>query len=87
MTNFDNRYWNLSQAAAWVVYRSRALVDSFTVQSSDVWRGLTVFPKMHSHRALENTDALRQALINGRLVAMGRRREPDDKLESIPAAD
>lgn len=87
MTSFDNRYWNLSQAAAWVVYRSRALVDSFAIQSSGKWRRLVMYPTMHSHKALGSIDALRQALISGRLEAMGRRREPDDKLEAIPAAD
>ena len=90
MPNFDSRYWNLSQATAWVVYRKRKLVEQFSEQSTDRWRALILYPKMHEHEPVsdlkvnELVNKLVNALIQGNLTAWGRRNDIKDELEAIP---
>ncbi len=87
MPNFDSRYWNLSQAAAWVVYRKRKLVEEFSEQSAYGWKGLIVYPKEHGYKRVGNLGELKNALIQGNLTAWGRRNDIEDKLEAIPAIE
>ena len=87
MPNFDSRYWNLSQAAAWVVYRKRKLVEQFSTESADARRALSIYPKMHGFERAGNLDDLVNTLTLGKLVAWGRRNDIKDELEAIPSRE
>lgn len=87
MHNFDSKFWNLSQAAAWVVFRNRKLVEQFSKQSANNWRALLIYPKMHEYTRVGDLDDLVNALIQGNLTAWGRRNDIEDKLEAIPAIE
>lgn len=87
MSNFDSKYWNLTQAAAWVVYRKRELVEKFAEQSAYGWKGLIVFPKMHGYKRVGNLDELKNALFRDDFTAWGRKNDIDDELESIPSRE
>jgi len=88
MTSFDARFWNLSQAAAWVVYRERKLVEQFSEQSADGWRALVIFPQMHGYEQIGKLRELVDALILGSLTAWGRSNvDKVDKLKAIPAIE
>ena len=87
MPNFDSRFWNLSQAAAWVVYRKRKLVEDFSEQTADGWGALIVYPDMHEYEPDGNLDELVNALTLGKLTAWGRRNDIKDEFEAIPARE
>ena len=84
MPIFDSRFWNLSQAAAWVVYRKRKLVEQFSVQSADGWRALVLYPE---NERVGDLDELVNALTLGKLTALGRGWGVNEKLEEIPARE
>lgn len=84
MPDFDSRFWNLSQAAAWVVYRKRKLVEEFSEQSADGWRSLIIYPQMHEYERVGNLDDLVNKLTLGKLKAWGRRSGTNKNLEIIP---
>ena len=44
MRSFDSRYWNLTQAAAWVVYRSRQMVEHFQDRLAMAWAATILYP-------------------------------------------
>lgn len=87
MQIFDSQYWNLSQAAAWVVYRKLKLVEQFSTETADGWGALLLYPKMHGYEQVGDLSELVQALILGKLEAWGRRNDINDKLEAIPARE
>ena len=88
MPNFDSRYWNLSQAAAWVVYRKRKLVEKFSAESRDGWAALKMYPKSYEEpERVGNLGELSEALIRGDLTAWGRRNDAEDELEAIPSRE
>ncbi len=87
MQKFDARFWNLSQAAAWVVYRKRKLVEKFSEQTADGWRALKLYPKMSEFEPVGDLNELSNALLQGSLTAWGRRNEIRDVLEAIPSRE
>lgn len=87
MPNFDSRFWNLSQAAAWVVYRKRKLVEQFSTETADGWRALRLYPKMHGYERVGDLDDLVNLLTLGKLTAWGRRNDIRDELEAIPSRE
>ena len=87
MPSFDSRFWNLSQAAAWVVYRKRELVEQFSTESADGWRALILYPDMRKYEPVSALNKLLNKLILGRLTAWGRRNEIRADLEAIPARE
>ena len=87
MTPFESRYWNLAQAAAWVVYRNRSLVEEFEYPTRDAWPGLVMYPKMHGYMTVESLDVLRVALREGKLVAHARRNSAGSEYGEVPAIE
>lgn len=87
MTGFESRYWNLSQVAAWVVYRNREPIERFVQESSDGWRALRMYPTMRGYEAVGSLKELRNALIDGKLTAWGRRDHAPATYEEIPAIE
>lgn len=87
MPSFDAKYWNLSQASAWVVYRKRELVEQFSTETADGWRALLIYSNLHNHDRVGNLNDLKNELTLGKLTAWGRRNDIDDQLEAIPARE
>jgi hypothetical protein len=88
-TTFDAKYWNLAQAAAWVEYRERRLVEELVAADRDAYMALGMYRSMWpSGRERRGTvDELRRALEDDRTTAWGYRRTDPDHLTAIPAAE
>lgn len=88
-TSFDTKYWNLAQAAAWVEFRERQLVEDFGAADRDAYMALGLYPSMWpSGRERRGTvDELRRALEDGRLTAWGYRLEEPNHLTAIPTGE
>ena len=84
MSNFDSKYWNLSQAAAWVVYRNKKLVGEFSMPSPGDWGVFHMYPTMFDDKPVGFLNQLHEALIQGDLTAWGRRNDFQHQLEAIP---
>ena len=89
LSPFDDIFWNLSQACAWVEYREKQLVNDFSVADRSAYMALGMYPSMwpagrKRHGSVEN---LRRALEQGRIKSSGYRRHTQDSLEEIPAAE
>lgn len=87
--SFDDTYWNLAQACAWVEYREKQLVNDFRVADRNAYMALGMYPSMwpagrQRHGSVED---LRRALEQGRIKSSGYRRNTPDNLEEIPAAE
>jgi hypothetical protein len=86
---FDDKYWNLAQASAWVEYREKQLVNDFSVADRNAYMALRMYPSMwptgrQQHGSVED---LRRALEQGRIKSSGYRRHTPESLEEIPAAE
>lgn len=86
---FEDIYWNLAQACAWVEYREKQLVNDFSMPDRDAYKALGMYPSMwpvgrQRHGFVED---LRRALEHGRIKSSGYRRNTPDNLEEIPAAE
>ena len=86
MSSFDARYWNLSQAAAWVVYRRRDLVEALADQSDHGFASLRFYPLPDGTKATPagSLADLEGALHEGRVTALGRRTSSPERVE-VPA--
>jgi hypothetical protein len=81
--SFDDHYWNLAQAAAWVEYRSRELVKEFEHATCDDYIALDFYPTMHRHQKVGEIVELHRCLISGTITAWGRARKRGDQVEQI----
>jgi hypothetical protein len=86
---FENRYWNLAQASAWVEYREKQLVEDLDTADRNAYMALGMYPKMwpDGYERRGRIEDLRRALEEGRLVSSGFRRRGQERLEYIPAAE
>ena len=86
MTSFDDEYWNLCQAAVWIEFRERPLVEQFVDADGDAYRALQLYPSMWpTDRVRHGTlDALYAFLKSGSLTASGSHCETPDRVEDIP---
>ena len=86
MTSFDDEYWNLCQAAVWIEFRERALVERFVDADGDAYRALQLYPTMWPpDRVRHGTlDEFYAFLKSGSLKASGSHCETPDKVEDIP---
>ena len=46
MDFFDEKFWNLAQASAWVVYREKELVTQFEHPTREAFRSLGMYTSM-----------------------------------------
>lgn len=88
-TAFDSKYWNLAQAAAWVEYRDRRLVEEFVAADRDAYMALSMYPLMWppDRERHGKVDELRLALEDGRLTAWGYRLTDPHHLTAIPLGE
>jgi hypothetical protein len=86
---FDHKYWNLAQAAAWVEYRDKQLVEELKSADRNAYIAigfyLSMWPPGRKQRG--QIEELRRALEEGRLISSGFRRGGQERLEGIPAAE
>jgi len=89
MDSFNARYWNLAQAAAWVVYREKGLVEDLENANRDDYAAIGMYPTMWPEgRAKKGKlSKLTRALVDGRLTSWGYRASTPGKLEEIPSIE
>ena len=87
MGGFDHLFWNLAQAAVWVVYREKDLVDQMANADRDSYAAIGMYPSMwpKDRRRQANVNELYNALLRGRLQAQGYHVDAPNKLAFIPA--
>ena len=86
---FDNKYWNLAQACAWVEYREMHLVDELAQADRSAYMAIGMYPSMWpaGREQYGRIEDLRRALEGGQLASSGFRRGGQERLEDIPAAE
>lgn len=84
----DRQYWTLSEAAAWVVFRSDAVVQKFSPPTADDFQAFMFYPSMRQeHPETGKMSDLFDALRAGRLNAIARRNQPGATISEIPVAE
>jgi hypothetical protein len=86
---FENSYWNLAQASAWVEYREKQLVDELAQADRAAYIAISMYPSMwpKGRERRGRIEDLRRALEEGRLISSGFRRGGQERLEDILAAE
>jgi hypothetical protein len=89
MDPFDEKFWNLVQASAWVVYREKKLVIQFEHPTREQFMSLGMYPSIESasRQKINSLDDLSLALSDERLQAWGYRANGDSHLEAIPSLE
>ena len=89
MDSFDDKFWNLAQAAAWVVYREKELVTRFEHPTREGFMSLGLYSSMEptSRQKFGSLRDLSLALSDERLQAWGCRANDDSYLEAIPGLE
>lgn len=78
-------YWNLMEAAAWVMYRDMAIVEQFAPPRPNDWHAFILFsPDGDGYKRIAEPKALFAALRSGDLQAYGRHAEQGARMERIP---
>lgn len=88
MDGFDHPFWNLAQAAVWVVYREKGLVEQMANADRDSYAAIGMYPSMWPkiRRRYAEVHDLYSALLNGRIKARGYHVDTPNTLDDIPAA-
>ena len=84
MSAWDDQHWNLAQAAGWVVYRDRRVVEELAEPSRHAFAAIAMYPSMHDYAKHGSVSDMRDALRDGRLTATGIRASAGGHRESIP---
>ena len=67
-------HWNLTETAAWVVFRNLSVVERFSGPSPDHWQAYMMYDSMWLCPKVTEPSELGDALRSGRLSAKGRKR-------------
>lgn len=81
------QHWNLSQAAAWVVFRDPKLVQEFRKLSGKSWSAHIMYPKMQTSDQTGTISNLCEELISGSLIAWGRPDSAGGSMQKIAAIE
>lgn len=85
MRTSNEEYWTLTQAAAWVVFRSDLVVGKFARPAPNSWAAFLMYPTMRPEfQAVGCESQLFDALRTGKVTAYGRRAFPGAPVEPIP---
>ena len=86
MADFDNPDWNLSQVAAWAVYRETKLVDELAYPRPHDFAEIGMYPTMWpKHRQIYGSLAdVHASLRNGSIEAHGYHCDSPNLLQVIP---
>jgi len=80
-------HWNLTETAAWVVFRNLSVVERFSGPSPDHWQAYMMYDSMWLCPKVTEPSELGDALRSGRLSAKGRSGDPGSKMMTIPAIE
>ena len=80
-------YWNLSETAAWVVFRNLSVVERFSGPSPENWQAFMMYDSMWLCPKVTELSELGDALRSGRLSAKGRSSDPGSKMTTIPTIE
>ena len=80
-------YWNLTETAAWVVFRNLSVVERFSGPAPENWRAYMMYDSMWLCPKVTEPSELGDALRSGRLSAKGRSGDPGSKMMTIPAIE
>ena len=88
ISSFSDRYWNLAQAAAWVVYREKDLVDQMKNATRHSLEAVSLYPSMwpSGREKVGKLEELHKKLIGGKLNAMGYAQADQNSIADIPAS-
>lgn len=86
---FDDKYWNLAQACAWVEFRESELVEDFAAADRRDYLALHIYTEMWpaGRKLLGSVDELRRALEETRLKSWGYHMETQEHLQEVPSAE
>ena len=87
MGDFDSRYWNLTQAVAWVVFRTREFVDQLEHPTKEDWVAKIFYPDIHGYSKVGSAAELQTRLINEDFAATGRRPGGSGAQETVPGLE
>ena len=84
---FDDKYWNLAQAATWVEFRERGLVEQFSSADRDAYIALNWYEEMWpaGRKRRGSIKELERALLEERLRSRGYRTTNPNVLTEIPS--
>jgi hypothetical protein len=89
MDYFDEKFWNLAQASAWVIYREKGLVDQLEQSTREEFMSLGMYTSMEpaSRQKVGSIRELSLALSDECLQAWGYRANGDSYLKAIPSLE
>jgi Fe-S cluster biosynthesis and repair protein YggX len=87
VTPSGKQHWNLSQAAAWVVFRDPKLVKEFNNLMGKSWSAHLMYPTMQTGEQTGKISDLCGELISGSLVAWGRPDSASGTMQEIAAIE
>jgi hypothetical protein len=87
MTSFDDEYWNLCQAAVWIEFRERPLVERFREADGEAYSALHFYPGMWppDRKQHGTINELLSSLKSNSLKALGFHYDTIGQLDEIPA--
>ena len=80
-------HWNLTETAAWIVFRNLSVVERFSDPAPENWQAYMMYESMWLCPKVAEPSELGDALRSGRLSALGRSGDPGSKMMTIPAID
>lgn len=84
MTKFDNKYWNLCQAALWVEFRDQSYVEKHGAEDADGYKALHWYPEDDQPEKHAEVSELTEALKSKALIACGYHSDDPNVIKDIP---
>jgi hypothetical protein len=86
MSAYERKHWNLSQAAAWVLYRDERWVKELAKDAGLSFGAMQLYPSLHPRPdpPIGSQKELHHALLDVRLVATGVRLKSNSDRQVIP---
>ena len=80
-------HWNLTETAAWIVFRNLSVVVRFSDPAPENWQAYMMYESMWLCPKVAEPSELGDALRSGRLSALGRSGDPGSKMMTFPAIE
>ena len=80
-------HWNLTETAAWIVFRNLSVVKRFSDPAPENWQAYMMYESMWLCPKVAEPSELGGALRSGRLSALGRSGDTGSKMMTIPAIE
>ena len=83
----SSTYWNLTETAAWIVFRNLSVVTRFSDPAPENWQAYMMYESMWLCPKVAEPSELGDALRSGRLSALGRSGDTGSKMMTIQAIE